>query len=261
MPLGICAERRAQMKTVQKTSKAERRRLIKAGVGLAIAISALVALALLNTTHYTERIAAKPTGGRVQEAVVTIDKGEEVPGIDWDYWKSINPDIAAWITIPGTPIDNPIVQAYSEDPTHYLNYDVYDNYNYYGCLYIDAKSNIEAMNTIIFGHNMGYFDETMFTTLTYYLDPNYLSEHQEVIIQTPDEVYRLKVRAADEISPYGFEKEISFSSKEALQEFYLECFEGAYSKCDDPEVEEVEHLFTLITCDSGGATRAIVYVG
>jgi hypothetical protein len=101
----------------------------------------------------------------------------------------------------------------------------------------------------------------MFTTLTDYLDPAYLSEHQAVIIQTPTTTRQLEVRAADEVSPYGYEKRTVFSSVEGLRDFYLELWEDADTKGTEPRGQEIDQLFTLITCDKGGAVRAVVYVG
>jgi sortase B len=237
-----------------------------AGAGVAVAISALVAICLVVLSHEAQRAASKPTAGRTQTPIVVQAEEPgaeplEVSGIDWGYWQGVNPDIVAWITIPGTPIDYPIAQAPSSDPTHYLSYDAYNDYNIYGCPYVDAGCSIDSPNVIVFAHNMGYYDEAMFTTLTDYLDPAYMAEHSTVIIQTPDAVYTLKVRAAKEVSPYGYEKRTAFSSVEGLRQFYLEVWQGADARSTAPDADEVNQLFTLITCDKGGAVRAVVYVG
>jgi sortase B len=237
-----------------------------AGAGIAIALSALAAISLIVIPHEAQRVASKPTEGRTQAPIV-VPAAEpdaepvEVSGIDWDYWQTVNPDIVAWITIPKTPIDYPIVQAPESDPTHYLNYDAYGDYNLYGCPYVDAGCSIDSPNVIVFAHNMGYYDETMFTTLTDYLDPAYMAEHSTVVIQTPGAVRALKVRAAEEVSPYGYEKRTAFSSVEGLRQFYLEVWQGADTKCPTPDAEDVDQLFALITCDKGGLVRAVVYAG
>jgi sortase B len=229
---------------------------------MALAVSALIALALILIPHEAQHLASHPMEGRLDDVLyVDSETATEVTGIDWDYWRSVNPAIAAWVTIPGTPIDYPIVQADAASPTHYLNYDIYNNYNIYGCLYIDCSSSIDAAYVIIFGHNMGGIDDGMFTALTSYLDEGYLKEHETVIIQTPDGAYLLKARVATEVSPYGFEKQTAFSNVEGLREYYLECWQGAMAKCEAPEPEQVDKLLTLITCDRGGATRAIVLIG
>jgi sortase B len=238
--------------------------VVKAGAGIAVVISALVAIALILVPHETQRIASKPMEGRLTDrpAVAVVEEtGEEVQGIDWTYWQSINPDIAGWITIPGTPIDYPVVQANPSDPTRYLNYDAHGSYNIYGCAYVDASCTIESPNTIIFAHNMGGIDTSMFTELTNYLDPAFMAAHEAVIIQTPDIVYNLKVRAAERVSPYGYEKQTAFSGVEGLREYYLERWKGSAVRSDQPETEQIDKLFTLITCDSGGAARAVIYVG
>jgi sortase B len=242
------------------------RRYAKAGAGITIAVLALVAICLIVIPHEAQRSASRPTEGRTAEPAIIpfADAGDEpveVSGIDWEYWQSVSPDIVAWITIPGTPIDYPIVQAPKSEPTHYLNYDAYNNHNIYGCPYVDASSSIDSPNVIIFAHNMGGIDDSMFTTLTNYLDPAYLSEHQTVIIQTPTTTRQLEVRAADEVSPYGYEKRTVFSSVEGLRDFYLGLWGDADSKGTEPREQEIDQLFTLITCDKGGAVRAVVYVG
>jgi sortase B len=240
------------------------RRFVLAGAGIAVAVLALVAICLTVIPHEAQRISSKPTEGRLTDRptpVETDDGQEEVPGIDWGYWQSINPDIVGWITIPGTPIDYPIAQAHPENPTLYLHCDAYGSYNIYGCPYVDAGCTMQSPNVIVFAHNMGSGEDAMFTTLTDYLDPTYMKEHRQVIIQTPDGTYDLKARAAESVSPYGFEKQVAFSSVEGLREFYLEVWNGADSRCPEPGYEEVNQLFTLITCDKGGSARAVVYVG
>jgi len=245
--------------------KAKAKRLTKVLAGLLVLLVSVVMICAIIIPHEAQRVASKPSEGRTATPVVVLpsETGEdrEVRGIDWRYWQSVNPDIIGWITIPGTPIDYPIMQAHREDPTHYLNYDAYDSYNFYGCIYVDAGCSIESDNVIIFGHNMGYFDDSMFTSLTNYLDQNYLDGHQMVVIQTPEKVMPLSVRAAEEISPYGYEKRVEFDSNEELQEYYLGLWQRAPSRSAEPKDDELEQLFTLITCDSDGYTRAIVYAG
>ncbi|MDR2673148.1 MAG: class B sortase [Coriobacteriales bacterium] len=240
------------------------RHYVLAWAGVAVAILALAAICLIVVPHEAQRISSKPMEGRLTDRpapVATGDGQPEVFGIDWGYWQSINPDIVGWITIPKTPIDYPIVQAHPEDATHYLNYDAYDHYNIYGCAYVDAGCSMQSPNVIVFAHNMGSGEDAMFTTLTDYLDPAYLAEHKQVIIQTPEGTYDLKARAAESVSPYGFEKRTAFSSVEGLREFYLELWGGADSRCAEPNADEVSQLFTLITCDKGGSARAVVYAG
>jgi hypothetical protein len=78
---------------------------------------------------------------------------------------------------------------------------------------------------------------------------------------SPDAVNTLEIRAAEEVSPYGFKKCTTFLSVESLRQFYLEMWEKADTRCPKPNANEVNKFFILITCDKGGAVRAVIYVG
>ena len=86
-------------------------------------------------------------------------------GVDWGYWQSVNPDIIGWVTVPGTGIDYPIVQAHDGDPDHYLRYDVYGGWNYHGVPYLHWKCADDGLlgagNALVFGHHLD--DGTMFS--------------------------------------------------------------------------------------------------
>jgi sortase B len=200
--------------------------------------------------------------GRLDDvaAIVAVEEAaSEVQAIDWAYWQGVNPDIVAWITIPGTAIDHPVVQANDKAPQFYLTHDVYGAYNPYGAVYVDAACTIESANVYLFGHNMGRWENAMFSDLDDFLDTGFLQEHATVIIQTPDSVYNLRVRAAQSISPYGYDKQTAFSDVEGLREFYLERWQDATARSDEPDAGQIDKLFTLITCTEGANSRALVY--
>jgi sortase B len=243
---------------IKATSSKKLWRKIKIGVGIVIAISALIASLAILLPQQAQRLAAQPTEGRLDDTAVP---DADILGIDWNYWQEVNSDIAAWITIPNTPIDYPIVQASADNPQYYLTHDIYKNYNIYGCLYIDNSMDIESLNVVIFGHNMGSFDNAMFSTLTNYLYGNYLAEHLTVIIQTPESNRTLSVRAATSVSPYGYDKGDCFSNVDGLRLYYESIWQDATAKCDEADVQSIAQLFTLITCDENGYRRAAVYVG
>ena len=79
--------------------------------------------------------------------------------IDFYELSEVNSDIVAWLYIPGTYIDYPILCApQGEDEDYYLRRDLNGRYNSHGCLYIRRSE-----GNIIYGHNMR--DGTMFGTL------------------------------------------------------------------------------------------------
>lgn len=118
---------------------------------------------------------------------------EENP-VDWEYWKSVNPAVVGWVKVPGTGVDLPVVEAPEDDPQYYLSHDVYGEWNYYGCPYIDAgcKNGLMSPNVVIYGHNMAV-GNPMFAELENYHSQEYAEEHREIVLYTPERVMHLKV--------------------------------------------------------------------
>ena len=61
----------------------------------------------------------------VKPVDVLKERGISIPekNIDWDELRSQNPDIYAWIYVPGTNIDYPILQ-HPEERSYYLNHNI-----------------------------------------------------------------------------------------------------------------------------------------
>ena len=62
-------------------------------------------------------------------------KGIEIPqkNLNWKKLKGVNQDIYAWIYIPGTGVDYPVLQHPSDD-SYYLNYNMNGTRGYPGCI-------------------------------------------------------------------------------------------------------------------------------
>ena len=92
--------------------------------------------------------------------------------IDFDALWETNKDVYAWITIPGTVIDYPILQHETDD-SYYLNYTIDGVEGYPGCIYTERVNSKEFTdnNTVIYGHNMR--NGTMFTDLHKFRDADF----------------------------------------------------------------------------------------
>ena len=81
-----------------------------------------------------------------------------------------NPDVAGWITVDDTKINNVVLQT--DNKEYYLDKDFYGNRNIAGQIYIDYRciandyDKNQSDNLIIYGHNQA--DQTMFGTLKKY---------------------------------------------------------------------------------------------
>ena len=113
---------------------------------------------------------------------VFIDNSTEKKSkIDWEYLKSINEDIIAWIEIEGTQINYPILK--DNGNLYYLKHNYLKKYNSNGSIFTLDKQPFEDCETLLYGHNMR--NDTMFSLLGNYLDKDFLFAHQKINIYTP----------------------------------------------------------------------------
>ncbi len=105
-----------------------------------------------------------------------------------------NPQIAGWITVPGTSIDMPVYKA--SNNSYYLKTDNYHVYNKYGVAFLDMYSNIKNLskNTVIYAHN---FDNGLiFDELHNYANPEFFIENPVIEYNSIYDNYKWKVIAA-----------------------------------------------------------------
>lgn len=136
-----------------------------------------------------------------EDRVISDLSSFDVPDkkIDFSALQSENADIYSWITIPGTPIDYPVVQS-ADELDYYLMHNLNGSYGYPGCIYTqyyNAKD-WQDNHTVIYGHNMK--DGTMFTALHRYKDSEFFEENPYVYIYTEKEILVYQIFAAYETS-------------------------------------------------------------
>ena len=88
---------------------------------LVILVAVLTACAVYFVIDYLHYKSITEIGGVVNSSVISDDNAVTQPKptikipIDFDELKAVNKDIYAWITIPDTNIDYPILQSLDED--------------------------------------------------------------------------------------------------------------------------------------------------
>lgn len=104
--------------------------------------------------------------------------------MDFNYLLSINSEVVGWITVEGTNIDYPMVQA--DDNEKYLRMTLTGEWNNAGSIFVDYRvaQPFVSENTIIHGHNQR--NNMMFHEVVNYADASYFNNHQRILIYTPD---------------------------------------------------------------------------
>lgn len=170
--------------------------------------------------------------------------------VDFEGMWKINGDVYAWITIPGTEIDYPVLQ-HATDNSYYLNYNIDGSYGYPGCIYTENMNHKDFTdnNTVIYGHNMK--NGTMFADLHKYKDETFLLKNDELIIYTPEKELKYTIFAAyvydDRHLLYSFD-----FADSAVYENYLKTILSMRSMDaiirDDIGVTKDDKIITLATC-------------
>ena len=170
-----------------------------------------------------------------------------------------NEDFVAWITIPGTVIDYPVVRSNRTD--YYLNHLFTGTKSKLGCLFSLANADYETpgRNIAIYGHHLSASD-AMFSTLVKYKDCSYWEEHPTITLRSlyHDSTYRIFAVLNIMVSDWD-PATASFSSDAAFLRFVSRAQRKALYDTG-VSVEADGSILTLITCDRsyGGASGRLL---
>lgn len=180
---------------------------------------------------------------------------------DLESLKQKNPDVYAWIYIPGTRIDYPLLCSTDTEDGYYLSHDVDRDENIYGALYTEKWNGKEltSLHTIIYGHNMR--DGSMFGSLKDYKDFQYFQTHDVIKIETEEKVLTYRIVAAYPNSSEYLPEVHDFQTEEGMAS-YCGQIPGFVQNAHGNLVNDAEikaPVLTLSTCESGeGDLRYLV---
>lgn len=142
-----------------------------------------------------EEIRGETGSGVSQEKEKESEKAAENIPIDFTALQKRNPEVYAWITIPGTAIDYPILQS-ETDNSYYLTHTIDRAESPEGAIFTENYNtkDFKDPNTVIYGHDMK--NGSMFQNLHKYQDRDFFDKNREVIIYMPDEILHYRIFAA-----------------------------------------------------------------
>ena len=170
--------------------------------------------------------------------------------IDFAKLQEQNPDVYAWIEIPGTNVNYPILQHPTDD-VYYLDHTIDGTAGLPGSIYTESCNykDFSDFNTVIYGHDMR--DGTMFKDLHKYEDAEFLKEHPEVIIYTPEKKFVYRIFAAVVYSDMHIMEGYNFlleSERQAFLDSIYESRDMRNSIDESVEVTPENRIITLSTC-------------
>ena len=202
--------------------------------------------------HIVPPISLAEEGLPVQQSESAV--GEQAM-VDLSAYLAQNPDFVAWLRIPGTNVDYPVVQT--DDPDYYLNHTFSGKSSVVGTLFSLADADYQApgRNIAIYGHHLRSSGEKMFTSLMRYKNPDFYEDNQTIVL---DSLYRhseYTIFAVVNMKTGDWEpSRTTFSGDAAFMAFVNRAkSESLYDT--GVEVGTDDHILTLITCDRSYAGK------
>ena len=185
------------------------------------------------------------------------DDGEDNPTLK--DLKKLNPDVKAWIQVPKTNIDYPVVQG--QDDMEYINKNVYGEFELSGAIFLSClnKDDFSDPYNLVYGYNMK--NGGMFADVADFTNKEYFETHQKGKLYLTDATRKIrffacmKVTAADAkiYHPDGYRKENLMD--------LLDYIQANAVQYRDVNVADENSLIALSTCSEAETNGRVVLIG
>ena len=172
--------------------------------------------------------------------------------------RAINPDVFAWLTVDGTPIDYPVVQTDNNET--YLTTDAQGRWALSGAIFLDYRSNPDftGFNSVLYGHHME--KKRMFGALSDFADPSFFAAHPYGTLYFNGQNHRLELFAlvlADAYDELLFTPNLEGEARRAL----LERIDALAVCRRSLAVSEQDRLVLMSTCTETTPNGRYLLVG
>lgn len=175
-------------------------------------------------------------------------------GMLYDYalYYADNPNTVGYISINGTKIDTPVVQA--DNNKYYMTHDFYGKSTSYGAIFASYIDNFKPFdrNTLLYGHNMR--DGSRFASLLNYKNLDFFKENPTIQFDSLYEKHDWKIYAViitngstDSNNGYFFDFTFNNCSDECFEE-YIEEIDKRKLYETGVDLLPTDKLLTLCTC-------------
>ncbi len=207
------------------------------------------AKAAMTEDEINEMLAGMKTTETAETETATEEQSEVIP-VKFEELQAVNPDVYAWITVPGTDIDYPILQ-HASDNSYYLMHNIDGSYGYPGCIYTENLNSKDFTdnNTVIYGHNMK--NGSMFAQLHKFEDPDFFDANREVLIYLPEEVLHYTIFAEHIYDDRHLLYSFDFADPDVYQSYLDSVFSTRDMSANidkDMTVTKDDQIITLVTC-------------
>lgn len=222
-------------------------------LALAVCIGAVFALGFIFYSYWSadkgyDDLAGKAFDAQDNAALTLADMS-----VDWDYLQSVNPDVVAWVYVPGTGINYPVVQT--DDNETYLTMDFNQTEGFSarcGSIFLDCTNDpdFKDQNSLLYGHHMN--DGSMFAAISKELtDQQKFNDCGYVYILTPEKNYQCESFALVITDGWDALVETNFATDEERIQYILDKQQRSVVQPESgmPDPASIDQMITLSTCD------------
>ncbi len=218
-----------------------------------------------NTVETEETEMTENAGQSAEDQKQTGIAGESASDsqIDFTALQAENPDIFGWLYIPGTGIDDPILQSEEADD-YYETRDAYGKDNAAGALYTELANlkNMCDFNTVI--HGRGDSEAAPFAGLYDYADPDFFDKHEYAYVYIDGNLLTYEIFAAYEREDTSLIRTYDFTYQSGCQQFIDDLYGtrimGMNLRESFGEVSPYNFLITLTTKKDAASDKQFVVI-
>lgn len=182
--------------------------------------------------------------------------------IDFITLKKENPEVFAWLYIPGTNIDEPVLQSEEKD-SYYENHDKYKNESEEGAIYTEM-ANMKSMcdfNTVLHGKGG---EDGLFSELYQFSNPEFFNTHEKIYLYLEDNLLTYEVFAAFERDNTSLIRTYDFTYASGCQKFLDDMYSsremGKNIRKGWEDVTPYHFLITLTTTSAANPDKQYVII-
>ncbi len=184
--------------------------------------------------------------------------------INFKELTGLNPELYAWIRIPGTAIDYPVAQSIDNDDNYYLHHNYLGNYEFAGTIYSQRHNTRYFIDrvTVLYGHNM--LNGTMFADLHKFSDEDFFEENEYMYIYTDGHILTYRIFAAYEYDDRHILNSFEFHDDEVYSQYLKDCLNPHSSNSvvrEGVELTTDDKIITLSTCTNYNSSMRYLVQG
>lgn len=189
------------------------------------------------------------------------DEPAENP-IDFEALRQENPDVYAWLSVPNTNVNLPVLQRPGDD-FFYLDHDRYGEPAVEGAVFSQMANATDFSDpvTVLYGHNI--VDDAMFATLHAYEDPAFFADNPELYVYLPDRILTYRVVAAYEYDDRHILNSFDFSDPAVRAGYFASVLAPDDPKAnvrDGAQLDADDRIVQLSTCRSAWTSDPVRYI-